>query len=191
MNYWYKNLKKSFFFKPIIYELNHYRICIFYRNNLRILFSLKNRKEICIIVGSFRSVNQDSRMAERNGAKSAMNAIFGAIDDEIPFFYPRLDYTRCSELWRRSIVVNLGKGNEFRLFVCQQIREISTLTKMNSQQNCHWEYEGNSLLNVFANRQNFKQLPIFLLVTSLFRLSNNWIYVKHLLIHFSLLQTRW
>lgn len=119
MNYWYKNLKKSFFFKPIIYELNHYRICIFYRNNLRILFSLKNRKEICIIVGSFRSVNQDSRMAERNGAKSAMNAIFGAIDDEIPFFYPRLDYTRCSELWRRSIVVNLGKGNEFRLFVCQ------------------------------------------------------------------------
>lgn len=38
MNYWYKNLKKSFFFKPIIYELNHYRICIFYRNNLRIFF---------------------------------------------------------------------------------------------------------------------------------------------------------
>lgn len=79
------------------------------------------KKRICIIVGScaFRSVNQDSKMDKRNGAKSAMNAIFGAIDDEIPLFYSRLDYTRCSELWRRSIVVNLDKGNEFRLFVNQ------------------------------------------------------------------------
>lgn len=93
------------------------------KSNLRIFFlEKKNRKEtINIIVGScaFRSVNQDSKMDNRNDAKSAMNAIFGAIDDEIPLFYSQLYYTRCSELWRRSIVVNLDKGNEFRLFVNQ------------------------------------------------------------------------
>lgn len=67
------------------------------KSNLRIFFlEEKNRKEtINIIVGScaFRSVNQDSKMDNRNDAKSAMNAIFGAIDDEIPLFYSQLLHT--------------------------------------------------------------------------------------------------